>query len=142
MKHFTIQELIRTSTKLPNSPNREQQLNLEHLVVTVLDPAREWFNAPVEINSGFRSDTVNDSVGGARGSQHLSGEAADITCKNNGTLFTWIMRNTNFDQLIWEHGDIKNPAWIHVSAKRNGKNRGEALMSFKVKAKTVYRKLN
>ena len=29
--------------------------------------------------------------------------------------FAWLMENTNFDQLIWEHR--KSAYWIHVSCK-------------------------
>ena len=35
--------------------------------------------------------------------------------------------NLNFDQLIWEFGDDKNPRWIHVSYKNKKDNRKQAL---------------
>ena len=33
---------------------------------------------PIIINSGYRSEAVNKAVGGAKGSNHLTGCAADI----------------------------------------------------------------
>jgi hypothetical protein len=142
MKYFTINELSTTGTGLPNVPNSEQRANLEHLVSVILDPAREWFNAPIRVNSGFRSERVNDAIGGARGSQHLKGEAADISCNSNGILFRHILNGGKFDQLIWEFGDSANPQWIHVSVKRLVANRGEVLLAAKAPdGRTVYRKL-
>ena len=64
MKHFSINELTRTSTGLPNTPGPEELANLEHLVDAVLDPAREAMGGPIHINSGYRSPAVNKTVGG------------------------------------------------------------------------------
>ena len=142
MKYFRIEEFLRTGSGRLNEANFEVRLNIQYLVEKVLDPAREWFNAPIRINSGYRSVAVNDAVGGSATSQHLTGEAADISCNSNGALFRWIMRNCNFDQLIWEFGDKTNPEWIHVSCRRTGINRGEVLMAARDgNGKTVYRKI-
>ena len=43
-----------------------------------LEVVRAHFNAPVPINSAYRSPVYNRSVGGAVNSLHLSGKAADI----------------------------------------------------------------
>lgn len=40
--------------------------------------------ATVGINSGFRTETYNRSIGGASGSRHTKGDAADVVCKQNG----------------------------------------------------------
>lgn len=39
---------------------------------------RNHFNAPITINSAYRSPAHNKAVGGAKNSQHLYGRAADI----------------------------------------------------------------
>lgn len=39
---------------------------------------RNHFNAPITINSAYRSPAHNKAVGGAKNSQHLYGKAADI----------------------------------------------------------------
>lgn len=50
-------------------------------LVEKLQIIREYFKAPVLINSGYRTKTYNTKIGGARSSQHLLGKAADIVVK-------------------------------------------------------------
>lgn len=133
MKYFNMSELthsaVARSLHLDNHPPEEVCLNIEALVEHVLDPARELLGKPLYVSSGYRSARLNQAVGGAVNSQHLRGEAADVyttTADDNRKLFE-IMLSLPFDQLIWERGDRVAPAWIHVSYKRNGNNRGEVL---------------
>ena len=127
MEYFTLKELTATSTGLPNEPNEEQIKNLEYLVVEILDPLRCIYRSPIKVNSGFRSPEVNQKVGGVYNSQHLRGEAVDITAGcpiENRKLFQIIATSGFlFDQLI----DEKNYSWIHVSLKKNGQNRHHIL---------------
>lgn len=46
-----------------------------------LEVLRAHFNAPITINSAWRTATYNRKVGGAVNSQHLSGRASDIVVK-------------------------------------------------------------
>lgn len=58
----------------PVEPDRE--------LLLLLDKIREHYNVPVTITSGVRCTTYNtNDVGGATGSQHLKGTAADIKVK-------------------------------------------------------------
>lgn len=50
-------------------------------LVRILQEIRDYFKAPITINSGFRTATKNKAVGGSPNSQHLYGMAADITVK-------------------------------------------------------------
>lgn len=50
-------------------------------LIEVLEDVRNHFNAPVYINSGCRCPRHNQSVGGTRHSQHILGNAADISVK-------------------------------------------------------------
>lgn len=43
-----------------------------------LQRLRDSFDAPIRINSGYRSPSHNQNVGGAANSQHVFGRAADI----------------------------------------------------------------
>lgn len=134
MKYFSIEELCRSETAdakgIDNSPSAVVRGNLEALVSNVLDPLREAFGNPIIVNSGYRSTLLNNILGGARSSQHTRGEAADITAedvKDNKQLFEIIRENLPFDQLIWEKGTRTYPDWIHVSFKREGRNRKQIL---------------
>ncbi|MEG2495538.1 MAG: D-Ala-D-Ala carboxypeptidase family metallohydrolase, partial [Mucinivorans sp.] len=113
MKHFTINELCATSHPIPNNPTQDIKHSLEELVHNVLDPARETFGSPIRVNSGYRCDQLNKAVRGAASSQHLKGEAADLTTGStdgNRRLFEIIKARGVFDQLI----DEKNFSWVHV----------------------------
>ena len=106
--------------KIPNTPAVCEVARLEALVDNVLDPLREWYGAPIYVNSGYRSVRLNRAVGGVSTSQHLRGEAADITAgtrAENKKLFERIRDHLPFDQLIWEKGGAEGPDWVHVSYK-------------------------
>jgi hypothetical protein len=126
MKHFTLRELTATSTGKPNMPGTAETENLINLVDKLLDPVREQWGKPIRVNSGYRSLSVNLDVGGAATSQHLRGEAVDITAgskEENKKLFDLIASGYVYDQLI----DEENYTWLHVSLKRNGVNRKQTL---------------
>lgn len=125
-KYFTLNELSDTNTGLINNPNKDEIENLKLLVEKVLDPARELLGKPITVTSGYRSPLVNRKVNGSKTSQHIKGEAADIKCEDNNKLFNIIKDNFEFDQLIWEYGDNNQPAWVHVSFKKD-RNRNQIL---------------
>ena len=117
MKHFTLDELTRSATArrlgIDNTPTRQATANLKQLVANILDPLRETYGAPIYVNSGYRCPVLNRAVGGLASSQHLTGEAADITAGSkagNRRLYE-LLRNLPVDQAINEH----NFTWLHVS---------------------------
>lgn len=124
MKYFTIDELTRSATArelgISNEPTPEVRENLIALVDNVLDPLREAFGKPIIVNSGYRCAELNKAVDGAPTSQHMRGEAADITTgtrEGNKWLFDYIRKKLPFDQLINEN----NYSWIHVSYCENNR---------------------
>lgn len=134
MKYFTIEELSHSATAvqkgIDNTPDGDSHQNLTALVTELLDPVRKTWGKPIRVNSGYRNQVLNKTVGGVTTSQHTKGEAADITTgipSENRKLFELItsMRKQNlvqFDQLI----DEKNYQWLHVSY-RKGNNRNQIL---------------
>lgn len=59
----------------------EVQLNIAELAVQ-LEIIRSHFNAPLKINSAYRSPEYNDTIpGSSKNSQHVLGKAADIVVK-------------------------------------------------------------
>lgn len=85
------------------------------LCTECLQPTRDH-TGPIKVTSGYRCPELNQAVGGSSGSQHMHGEAADITVglnEANRDLFEWMKENRQYDQLILEQGG----KWIHVSYK-------------------------
>ena len=83
MRYFTDKEFkCRCCGELPSASSGQVPAleNIHALVANVLDPAREKLGQPITVNSGYRCKEHNVKVGGVVGSQHLRGEAADITC--------------------------------------------------------------
>ena len=146
-KNFSYQEMIKSSTAqrmgVSNEATREHVINLVNLCNYILQPVRDEFG-PIRINSGYRSPALNSKVGGSETSQHCNGEAADFESSriSNPELATWIAKNLDFDQLILEFYDGKDPhsGWVHCSYKKDGTNRGTTLTALRVKGKTQYRK--
>ena len=137
----------RTATRLglSNSPNEEHVKNMQALAENIFQPLRDYFGVPIHISSGYRSEALNKAIGGSKSSQHCKGEAMDIdrdgySQPDNAQIFEYIKNNLDFDQMIWEFGTQKNPEWVHVSHKRDGKNRAELLVAYKTSyGKTKYR---
>ena len=147
MRYFTIEELEHSDTatkyKIDNTSNGETRTNLIKLIELLLDPIRTKWGKPIKVNSGYRCSKLNRMVGGASTSQHLLGEAADITVgspEENRKLFEMILSmNILFDQLILEDGG----KWIHISLKWRtvSKNRREVLLGVRnSKGKMYYTK--
>lgn len=125
-----MKELTKSSTSdklgIDNTPTPEASVALSNLVTHVLDPLREMYGKPITVNSGYRCPKLNAAVGGAKTSQHMRGEAADITAGSkteNKKLFELIRDNLPFDQLI----DESNYSWVHVSYVSSSKNRKQIL---------------
>jgi len=122
-KNFTLEEFYHSDTAqrlgISNVPGKNEIQFLTELVTTILQPLRDYYNIPITIRSGYRSAPLNRAVGGANNSQHMKGQAADITIHGvaNDLIYTYIRENLPFDQLILEHVPASNPylGWVHVS---------------------------
>lgn len=140
--HISLEEAIKTSSKLGNEPNEAQKTAMVWVATYLFEPVRVWWNNAININSFFRTKEVNAEKGGAKTSQHVKGEAIDFSAqdkKDNAKLFKYIYDNLNYDQLIWEGGNDDYPDWIHGSLKPSG-NRKECLRMTKVNGKSTYTK--
>lgn len=82
MTYFTLHELTYSLTAqqrgIENIPTEEHKRNLELLVTCVLDRIRERWLRPIVVSSGYRSEALNEAVGGVKNSYHRLGMAADI----------------------------------------------------------------
>ena len=145
-KHVSYKEGVRSRTAdrmgLDNTPNNLQLKCMKDIAEGLFEPLREWVGGPIKINSFFRGEPVNTAIGGSKYSQHMKGQAMDIDDtfghKTNAEMYHYIKDNLDFDQLIWEFGDDKNPNWIHVSYVAHRENRKKLTIAKKVNGKTKY----
>lgn len=128
-KHITYDEATLSPTAIrngiSNQPNEEQLHNMQQVAENLFEPLRKLYGKPIKINSFFRSEKLNKLVGGSLSSQHVKGQAIDITAgskEENKKLFE-LAKTLDFDQLINEY----NFSWVHISYKTSG-NRKQILV--------------
>ena len=134
-KNFSYDELIASATAkrlgLDNTPTLEEKEKLRQLAEDILQPIRDAWKSPIVVTSGYRSEEVNNAVGGVKTSQHRLGEAADIKVggkERNRKLFNFIYKliskgDIKVGQLIDEY----SYSWIHISLPRKGKENNQIL---------------
>ena len=124
-EYFSLEELthssVGTASGLANEPGPQEVKNLQLLVTAVLDPLRRLLGRPITVTSGYRCRLLNTAVHGSPNSQHLTGQAADITTGDPATnhYLAQLLRHSGipFDQLIAEYCDPRtgDPRVLHVS---------------------------
>ena len=138
--HFTLGEMTKTSyhPQDGNIPSRVHIENLINLCENWLEELRERYNRyyagvqseePIIINSGFRSQEVNQKCGGATHSNHLTGCAVDIHCagKEQAIRYACILldiadgKKLDFDELILEKRGTT--IWVHFAVRPRGNRR-------------------
>ena len=145
-KNLSLSEVVKSTTAtrlgIDNTPTGEHITNLIYLANEIFQPIRDHFNAPIFISSGYRSEALNNAIGGSKTSQHSKGQAIDIDndaveYPTNRMIFEYIKSHLEFDQLIYEFGNDMNPEWVHVSYNKT-KNRKQVLRAIKKGGKTSY----
>lgn len=129
-KHISYDEAVLSPTalraKIDNTPNDDVLEAMQHVANNLFEPLREWYAKPIKINSFYRCEKLNKLVKGASTSQHLKGEAIDISAgskEENKKLFDWVNAHMEFDQLINEY----DYTWVHISLRKNN-NRNQVLV--------------
>ena len=142
-QHFTLGELCKTSAKTQdgNIPSHVHIENLKRLCGWLEELRRRWNNIygegddPIIINSGYRSEAVNKAVGGVKGSNHLTGCAADIRVAGIEQLIRYAtilldisdLNNEDFDELLLERSP-KGSYWLHFAVRPSGNRRKVAFL--------------
>ena len=130
-EHFTLGEFTKSGShpEVYNIPSHEAIANLKRLCVW-LEELRARYNAPIRINSGYRSPQLNRAIGGAPNSNHLTGCAVDIRVENMEQLLRYVVIlldisrdwHQEFDELLIErnsHGAI----WLHFAVRPSNNRR-------------------
>ena len=135
-EHFSLAEMCKTSVKYKNVPNEVQVDNLKRLCSWLEMLRSEWNrrygdgNDPIIINSGFRSEAVNNVIGGVATSNHLTGCAADIRVAGMEQLIRYAtilldvsdQSREDFDELLLEYSP-RGGYWLHFAVKSKGNRR-------------------
>lgn len=145
-EHLELAELVRSESAkrlgVSNMPTEEHLANLKILAEKVFEPIRNNFRCPIYISSGYRSHSLNNAIGGVKGSHHLKGMAIDIDMDGtdngitNKDIFDYIKNNLTFTQLINEF----DYSWVHVSYDQNNLKK-ETLKATKQNGRTTYTKI-
>lgn len=121
-KNISYKEATHSNTakarKIDNTPDAYTLVRMKLVAEKCFQPVREWYGKPINVNSFYRSEKLNWAIGGAKNSQHMKGEAIDISAGSsieNEKLFNWLKDNVEFTQLINEYGF----RWIHISYDPN-----------------------
>ena len=106
-RHYQLKDLqVSSSAKkygLDNTPTSAAAEALTGLAQNILDPLKDRV-PDLRISSGYRSPAVNSKVGGVSNSQHMTGEAADVSSSSMSALeLAQLIVNMGlpFDQVIW-----------------------------------------
>jgi hypothetical protein len=112
-EHFSLEELTHTDHReFDNTPNDVELENLKRMA-EFLEEVRLLLGRPLLINSCFRSELVNNSVGSKSSSQHRVGCATDFRVNGmtpDEVVKAIIASDLNFDQIIREFD-----RWTHIS---------------------------
>lgn len=118
-EYFKSWEIV-NSTKaeennIDNTPTEDEIINNLNHTLQRLNAIREGYGKPIIISSGYRCPELNELVGGAKDSKHLTGLAVDL--KWDTDLVEYIIDNFSFDKLIREKsGNVK---WIHIQFRKD-----------------------
>jgi len=85
---------------------------------------------PIIINSGYRSEAVNKAIGGAKGSNHLTGCAADIRVAGMEQALRYSVilldisdeSREDFDELLLERSP-RGTYWLHFAVRPSDNRR-------------------
>lgn len=129
-EHITYDEATISPTGLrlgiTNEPTPDILEKMKEVAEACFEPCRKWYGKPIKVNSFYRCTLLNEKVGGSATSQHVKGEAIDMSGgskEENKKIFDWCKANLVFDQLINEY----DYSWVHISFSK-GKNRNQTLI--------------
>lgn len=111
-KHFKAKEF--------QCKDRSEYLLVATELIEVLEKIRKHFNAPVIINSGYRTPSWNSKVNGSPNSYHCKGMAADIEVKGHSSQEV----AKYADKIMEQGGIIKYTNFVHVDVREEKYRRG------------------
>ena len=151
-KNLSLSEVTKSNTALrkgiDNNPTEAHIENLKYVAEKVFQPIRDHFGVPIYISSGYRSQALNEAIGGSTRSFHSHGMALDLDQDgrnkgvSNADVFFFIKDCLSYTELIWEFGDENNPNWVHVAIAPGREEEKNTKIARKVNGKTIYSKFD
>ena len=102
------------------SKDKSEYLLIATELIEILEKIRNHFNAPVIINSGYRTPSWNNKVNGAPNSYHCKGMAADIVVKGQSSKEV----AKYADSIMEQGGVIKYTNFTHVDVREKRYRKG------------------
>jgi hypothetical protein len=130
-EHFTLEELTHTDHRtLDNTPTEHEKCiidgkevlvnavaNLPRLAAFLEEVKKVLGGKPIMVNSGFRSEAVNDAVGSSNKSDHRRGCAADIRVP--GMTPDEVVRAIIASGLAYQQVIREFDRWTHIAIPTN-----------------------
>jgi zinc D-Ala-D-Ala carboxypeptidase len=128
-KNLSLAEVTKSATAkrrgIANEPTIEHLENLKAVAENIFQPIREEFMCPIFVSSGYRSEALNQAIGGVKPLSivkvRLDLDADVYGVITNADIFHFALDRLDFDQLIWEFGTDENPDWVHISFNKDSK---------------------
>ena len=130
-EHFSLGEFTKSNShpEVYNIPSHEAIANMKRLCQW-LEVLRKRYNAPIIINSGYRSPQLNRKIGGVANSNHLTGCAVDIRVSGMEQLIRYAAilldyaeeSHQDFDELLIEKNRY-GAIWLHFAVRPSGNRR-------------------
>jgi uncharacterized protein YcbK (DUF882 family) len=113
-RNFHIREFkCKDGTKVPKALEANVRL-----LATQLQALRDYIGIPIHINSAYRTEAYNASVGGSPKSQHLQAKAADmVTSKYTPKQLANIIKKLIREGKMMQGGVGAYPSFVHYDCR-------------------------
>jgi hypothetical protein len=144
-KNITLRQATKSriaiESGVPNTPGEHQLVNMSNVANNIFEPLIEHFKVPIGILTFYITSNVKQD----EYLQYSTGMVMDIDAEvfnrtvvienkevilTNSIIFDYIVKNLDYDTIIWQFGNNENPDWIQVSYNEIG-NRKRRLSSYK-----------
>lgn len=100
--------------------DKSEDLLIATELIEILEKIRDHLNAPVIINSGYRTPSWNSKVNGASNSYHCKGMAADIVVKGHSSREV----AKYADEIMEQGGVIRYTNFVHIDVREERYRKG------------------
>lgn len=99
----------------PLSPEMVQKM---HILLERVNKLLSLYGNEVKVSSGYRPAQINQSIGGAKQSAHMTCEAIDLV-DPNAHLCNWILNNLHLlKQLgLFTENPVFTKGWVHLQIR-------------------------